>query len=478
MAKTGKKLNRTKLIFRYVRPLILGSAFVMVMNSSLVHAENLFSVNTDQSIEETNETAANPKPADFTEVDQLLLEVPPKLYRFSDESAARLQAAIDAVERNRTEEDQAEVDQWAEDLRSALDQLTKAGWHTTSAGIWYCYEDQNSWPVNKWEKIDGIWYHFSKDGYLQTGWLKDGNEWYYLQEDGSMTIGWQKINDTWYFFKSNGAMKVGWLDYEGSWYYMKTNGAMTTGWFAKRGYWYFFRTSGKMVTGWKQSKGDWYFFESDGRMATGMVESKGSKYYLQASGVLATDGWLVQNGRTYHFAKDGRVDKDTAEAVPLTTIKGYYVSPMYAGNYNTTEEKIEAMIRRAYDYRKAGTTYRICCSQKPGQYADCSGLVMQCLYAAGFDPAPATPAHHALPENEYDSRTLYHKVNMKHVSYSELKRGDLVFYRNPKGSIIIHVAIYLGDGKVIESWPPAVTDKYKVTEAPHTTVYGVARPFE
>ena len=140
--------------------------------------------------------------------------------------------------------------------------------------------------------------------------------------------------------------------------------------------------------------------------------------------------------------------------------------------------RTEAMIRRAYDYKNAGTTYKICKSQAPGQYADCSGLVMQCLYAAGFDPAPATPAHHARPENEFDSRTLYNYVKMRHVSYSEIKRGDLIFYRNEKSNTIIHVAIYLGDGKVIESWPPAVTDKYGVSSYPHRYIYGVARPFE
>ena len=422
--------------------------------------------------------SANPDPADFSEIDELLAQVPPKLYRFSDASAKALQDALDAIERNRTSEDQEEVDGWAADLRSALEGLTKAGWHTTDQGIWYCYEDQKTWPVSKWEKIDGVWYHFSKDGYLQSGWLKDGGQWYYLLEDGSMAIGWQQIGGKWYFFKNTGVMKVGWLEQEGEWYYLKSSGAMATGWFSKQGYWYFFRTSGKMVTGWKQSKGEWYFFGADGRMAVGWVESGKAKYYMQASGCLATNGYLVRDGHTYHFAKDGKVDLDTTEQVPMTSIPGYYVSPMYAGNYNTAEERIEAMIRCAYDYKNSGTTYKICCSQKPGQYADCSGLVMQCLYAAGFDPAPATPAHHALPENEYDSRTLYHKVDMKHVSYSDLKRGDLVFYRNPKGNIIIHVAIYLGDGKVIESWPPEVTDKYTVTQNPHTTVYGVARPFE
>ena len=416
--------------------------------------------------------------ADYTAVDEALAAVPKKLSKYSDDSIARMEAAIAAVDRSRMAEDQEEVDRMAENLWAAIEALTRTGWHTTKKGVWYCNVDEETWPADGWEKIDGRWYYFDKDGYRQSGWVKDAGKWYYLSEEGTVTKGWAKIDGVQYFFRENGVMKTGWLEWEGNWYFFRSTGAMKTGWLLNRGCYYFFRQSGIMLTGWKLYKGEWYYFGEDGTMSTGWVEDGGAKYYIQDSGSLATDGWLVRDGHSYHFNKTGKMDKDTTKAVSLVNMPGYYISPMYAGEFNSTDEKIEAMIRRAYDYKNAGTVYKICCSQKPGQYADCSGLVMQCLYAAGFDPSPATPKHHALPENEYDSRTLYHKVSMKHVPYSERRRGDLIFYRNPTGSIIIHVAIYLGDGKVIESWPPAVTDKYGVTSSPHTTVYGVARPFE
>ena len=205
-----------------------------------------------------------------------------------------------------------------------------------------------------------------------------------------------------------------------------------------------------------------------------------------------SSGYYVNNNKTYIF-KGSKLASVTSEPTTLTTIPGYYVSPMYAGNYNSSSERIEAMIRRAYDYLNVGTQYIICTSKQPGESVDCSGLVMQCLYAAGFDPYPATPAHHALPENEYDSRTLWSSVKMKHVNVtkdgskyateknidmSKLKRGDLIFYKSDKGDRINHVAIYVGDGKVIEAVRPFVLDYLGVFHEVHPIIYGVARPFE
>ena len=48
----------------------------------------------------------------------------------------------------------------------------KEGWIKTSTGWWYQYAD-GTYPKNEWQKIDGKWYHFNENGYMQTGWLKD-----------------------------------------------------------------------------------------------------------------------------------------------------------------------------------------------------------------------------------------------------------------------------------------------------------------
>lgn len=233
-----------------------------------------------------------------------------------------------------------------------------------------------------------------------------------------------------------------------------------------------------MLSGWQYINGHWYYLgdSNDGSMKSGWQIINGTTYYFKANGMMAENGWLLENGTWYHFRAGGAHDYTQTTAPTLTYDNGYYVSPMKTGTFNTSAERIEAMIARAYEY--LGTTYRICTSSYPGDGVDCSGLVMQALYAAGFDPYPATPSHHAKPENEYDSRTLWAYTPMAHVSTSDLRRGDLVFYSSGPYAPIFHVAIYLGNGKVIEAWPPYVTDTCGVTDWPHPYILGVARPFE
>lgn len=185
------------------------------------------------------------------------------------------------------------------------------------------------------------------------------------------------------------------------------------------------------------------------------------------------NGWLKYNGLFFRYDANGNVTTVTASAPTIISQQGYYISPMKTGNLNSSSERIEAMIARAYEYMN--TPYVVYKSGAPGTGADCSGLVMQCLYAAGFDCSPASPQHHSY--TEYDSRTLFHQTPMMHVSASQLRRGDLVYYRSPNSGLINHVAIYLGNGRVIESWPPRVTDRYGLTSSPHTIIYGVTRPF-
>ena len=77
---------------------------------------------------------------------------------------------------------------------------------------------------------------------------------------------------------------------------------------------------------------------------------------------------------------------------------------------------------------------------------------MQALYSVGIDPYPVNVVRHAKPGYEFESRNLYKSKKFKKVSYRNKKRGDLVFYCGRNG-VVNHVAIYLGNGKIIESNP-------------------------
>jgi len=68
----------------------------------------------------------------------------------------------------------------------------------------------------------------------------------------------------------------------------------------------------------------------------------------------------------------------------------------------------------------------------PGSF-DCSGLVVYSYRAAGITDLPRS------------SGALYGAT--ARISRSELRPGDLIFYHSP----ISHVAIYMGDGKVVEA---------------------------
>lgn len=149
---------------------------------------------------------------------------------------------------------------------------------------------------------------------------------------------------------------------------------------------------------------------------------------------------------------------------------GAYVSPIAVDPSSTKEDHIEAMIDRAYDY--LGADYVVGASGLPEKGADCSGLVMQALYAAGIEIEGINPVTHSRPGHEFESRNMWEHADFKKISYSKKKRGDLIFYKGSSG-LVNHVAIYLGNGKVIESWP----DYVRIASVGHHPIMGVMRVF-
>ena len=152
---------------------------------------------------------------------------------------------------------------------------------------------------------------------------------------------------------------------------------------------------------------------------------------------------------------------------------GTYVSPIRVNKNSTKKDCIETMINRAYDY--LGTEYIVGAAGKPGQGVDCSGLVMQALYSAGINPLPVNIVRHSQPGYEYESKNLYNSKKLKKISYKNRKRGDLIFYSNSNG-VIIHIAIYLGNDKVIESWPTKVV-VWPIKNSERSRIAGVRRVF-
>ncbi|HBI91840.1 MAG TPA: peptidase, partial [Terrisporobacter glycolicus] len=130
-----------------------------------------------------------------------------------------------------------------------------------------------------------------------------------------------------------------------------------------------------------------------------------------------------------------------------------YVTPVKTNLKSTRSDLVEQMISTAQSY--IGTEYVVGAAGPPGSGIDCSGLVMQAMYSIGIDPAPISVTRHTQPGYEYESRNLWNLSTLKTVQTPQ--RGDLVFYKNSAGQVI-HVAIYLGNNRVIESWPEKVVN--------------------
>lgn len=151
-----------------------------------------------------------------------------------------------------------------------------------------------------------------------------------------------------------------------------------------------------------------------------------------------------------------------------------YTAPLGAQAWEGRKAHIEAMIRQAYKYM--GHPYLVGSSSMTRYGTDCSGLVIQSLYAGGISPVPVSAIGHAHPGNEWNSRNLWADKKLKRVSYASRRRGDLVFYYQPGTRTIWHVAIYLGGNMVIESWPPRIMVQ-PISNSQRNVIAGIKRPF-
>ena len=113
----------------------------------------------------------------------------------------------------------------------------------------------------------------------------------------------------------------------------------------------------------------------------------------------------------------------------------------------TRAQRVEQMIAFARAQQGADYTWG---GAGPYRYGyDCSGLVLQSMYSAGVHPSPITVRLHASPGHR-TSRALYNHDKLPRFAFSQRRRGDLIWYTNSSGWIQ-HVAIYLGNGYVVDS---------------------------
>lgn len=109
------------------------------------------------------------------------------------------------------------------------------------------------------------------------------------------------------------------------------------------------------------------------------------------------------------------------------------IDPNAAPSAESTNELIEKIIETGHTY--VGTPYKYAATSGSG-YFDCS-LFTQTVFAS-----------HGI-ELARDSRSQY--SNSTKIEKKELRRGDLVFFSLSKPNQIGHVAIYLGEDKLLHA---------------------------
>ncbi|WP_242361751.1 NlpC/P60 family protein [Limosilactobacillus antri] len=192
------------------------------------------------------------------------------------------------------------------------------------------------------------------------------------------------------------------------------------------------------------------------------------------------DAYAIMNiQRSHGLPATGWVDLPTWRALGYSDDLWYgidsYVQPLQVTNPAAGRQAhIEAMINAAYQYM--GKPWWAGCSSAPAWGVDCSGLVMQALYAAGINPTSASSTHHGYPGNEWNSRNLFTDPHFANVGWNDRQRGDLVFYYEPGTRTIWHVAILLDPNTVIESWPPSVMVQ-PILNGQRNVIAGIRRVF-
>lgn len=192
------------------------------------------------------------------------------------------------------------------------------------------------------------------------------------------------------------------------------------------------------------------------------------------------DAYAIMNiQRSHGLPATGWVDLPTWRALGYSDDLWYgidsFIQPLQVTNPGAGRQAhIEAMINAAYQY--LGKPWWAGCSSAPAWGVDCSGLVMQALYAAGINPTSASSTHHGYPGNEWNSRNLFADPHFANVGWNDRQRGDLVFYYEPGTRTIWHVAILLDPNTVIESWPPSVMVQ-PILNGQRNVIAGIRRVF-
>jgi cell wall-associated NlpC family hydrolase len=146
----------------------------------------------------------------------------------------------------------------------------------------------------------------------------------------------------------------------------------------------------------------------------------------------------------------GRVNRTTWEALGTGhrfCMDRFTVQPA-VGLTASSAQRVTVMVRWAR--RQLGVRY-VWGGAGPIGY-DCSGLALQAMHAGGLVLPTVTTYLHQ--RQDFPTASEIYRSGLKRVPFADRQRGDLVFW-GPSGSIE-HMALYLGDDRILEAVRPLV----------------------
>ena len=338
---------------------------------------------------------------------------------------------------------------------------------------WYKIEINNVYGYIK--PTDGNLISSDKDINL----MKEDGYYYYINPDGTKYKGYKVVDGVQYYFSDETGESIDQFAVVRE----KENGKTVT----NR---YFVKENGGVLKNTFRSipelNDKLYYFGADGKAVRGINTINGKKYYFNTRYSYIMTGLCSVNENIYYFNKSNYTMETNTTKIVAGKLKLDIGSDGRV--YNMTKLDDSDLANMLYSgFSKMGTVY----SHNYEEGLDCSNYVSEILREIGLNTF-------SKDERTSQQQAIYCEQNNLTVSKKNLQPGDILFYNNTNcsnikkyghcsralenGMHVHHVAIYIGDGKIMESTSGVNKDYehagvriYNLSQSSTYYVYSAAR---